>query len=253
MIEQYIGNSSFESLQRLLEGESGSGRALAENLEDNPICSVSYDGSIPCLLVRWRGYATSTQIRYILESLIQLLGRHRTSKILGDDSDLVSISAIDQHWIVRDWMPRAMAAGLKAAASVKPRGYFGQTAVNRILPFVPAGLAVQSFESAEQARDWLRTVHQPGHYRILYRRFKGGEPLNVFAFWCHDPSTGYFRQVARVALRSFWKVEGRSLEPFMSRQPLPELIVIETEAGEEVCRWSLQDEIRQLETADKSA
>lgn len=247
MINRQPDESVLDGLQHRLATESSDGRALAENLEDNPICTVCYDPSVPSLLVRWRSYATSAQIRYIHECLIRLIRKHRVSKILGDDFDLVSIAAIDQHWIAREWMPRAIAAGLRTVASVKPRAYFGQTSVNNILSFLPAGLAIRSFESLREARDWLRGVYRPGTYRIIYRRFKGGEPINAFAFDCQDPSLGYFSQLARVALRSFWKVEQGALEPVISRQPLPEIIVIESEAGEEVFRWSLEDEMRQLE------
>jgi len=253
MIDQPAGENVFDGLQHMLAVESGDGRALSENLEDNPICSVSYDPSIPCLMVRWKSYATSSQIRYIHECLIRLIKEHRVSKILGDDSNLESIAAIDQQWIVRDWMPRAMAAGLKTAATIKPRAYFGQMSVNHILSFRPAGLTIQSFEGLREAKDWLRNVYQNGTYRILYRRFKSGDTINTFAFWCQDPSVSYFSLLARVALRAFWKVECDSLEPVISRQPLPEVIVIESETGEEVCRWSVEDEMHQLKNSRPSA
>jgi len=247
MIEKHTVDNCLDGLQYLLDGESSDGHALADDLENNPICTVSYDCDVPCLVVRWKHYATSAQVRYIHECLIRLIRKHRVSKILGDDTDLVNIAAIDQHWIVQDWMPRAIAAGLKTAASIKPRAYFGQTSVNRILSFLPAGLAIRSFDNLEEGRAWLANVHQPGTYRICYRRFKSGEPLNTFAFWCQTPDLGYFKQLARVALRGFWKIQNASLEPVIARQPLPELIVVESEAGDEVCRWSLEDEVRELQ------
>jgi hypothetical protein len=246
MTEKHTAESSPDGLKRLLKMESGDSRALAANLQDNPICTVSYYPDVPCLLVKWKRYATSTQLRYIHECLIQLIKEHGVSKILGDDTDLASIAAVDQHWIARDWIPRAMAAGLKTVVSIKPRAYFGQTSVNRILSFLPAGLAVRSFESFEEGRSWLRNAYQPGTYRIVYQRFKGAEPINTFPFWCQEPSIGYFRQVARLALRAFWKVEDGSLEPVIPRQPLPELIVVEGDSGDEICRWSLEDEMLEL-------
>lgn len=246
MIEKHTADSSPDGLKRLLKMESGDSRALAASLEDNPICTVSHDPDVPCLLIKWRRYATSTQLRYIHECLVPLIKKHSVSKILGDDTDLASIAAVDQYWIARDWIPRAMAAGLKTVVSIKPRAYFGQTSVNRILSLLPAGLAVRSFESLEEGRSWLRNAYQPGTYRIVYRRFKGGEPINTFTFWCQDPSIGYFRQMARLALRGFWKDEDGSLEPVISRQPLPELIVVESESSHEVCRWSLEDEMLEL-------
>jgi hypothetical protein len=253
MIERHTVDSSLDVLKRLLRGESGCGRALAENLEDNPICTVSCDPEVPCLVVQWKGYATTAQTRFVHECVIQLIKKHHVSKILGDDRALVSIATADQHWIVSDWMPRAIAAGLKSAASIKPRGYFGKASVDRILSFVPAGLAIRSFERIEEGKAWLRGALQPGTYRIIYRRFRSGESINAFSFWCQDPSVGYFAQIARVALRGFWRIQDGALEPVISRQPLPELIVIEGENSDEVCCWSLEDEMRELQEADHSA
>jgi hypothetical protein len=254
MTQRQTGDSAFDNLQYLLEGESGDGSVLARNLEDNPICTVSYDPGIPCLAVKWKQYATSTQLRYIHESLIRLIKKHRVSKILGDDMDLVSIAAVDQNWIAHNWMPRAITAGLKSVASIKPRAYFGQISVGRILSIVPVGLVIQSFDHFEDARNWLRNIYQPGRYRVCYRRFRGGgEPVNTYTFWCQEPSVEYFKQLARVALRGFWKVVDGSLEPVIARQSLPELIVIEGESGDAVCRWSLEDEVRELRAAARRA
>ncbi len=251
MIEkQLTPETSLDHLKHLLAREPGNGHLLAANLEDNPICTVSYDHSVPCLMVRWKCYTTSTQIRYIHECLIGLLKKHGVSKILGDDTDLVNIGDADQRWITGDWMPRAVSAGLRAAASVRPRAHFAQISIEQILSFVPIGLVIRSFNSRHNARQWLRGVYQPGTYRILYHRFRGGDPINSYAFWCDDPNRGYFKQLAQVALRAFWKLDNGVLGPYIPRQPLPELIVIETETGEEICCWSLEDEIRRLDDDD---
>jgi hypothetical protein len=241
-------DNSFDGMQHLAAGESGDGALHADNLEDNPICAISYDASVPCLVVQWRGPAKSSQIRYIHECLIRLIEKHQVSKILGDDAALRRIQAVDQQWIVSDWMPRAIAAGLRTAASNKPRGRSAQASIKRILSAVPAGLAIRSFESLQEAKGWLGGVYRAGTYRIQYHRFKrGGEPISTFVFWSHQPSIGYFMEMARVALRSFWKADDGSLQPIIPRQRLPELIVITSEAGDEICRWSLEDEMRWLD------
>jgi hypothetical protein len=237
---------SLDKLRHLVARESVEGRALANNLGDNPVCTVRYHRDVPCISVQWKAYATSSQLRYIHECLIRLLEKHGVSKILGDDAGLVGIAVADQRWILQDWIPRAMAAGLKSAVCIKPRAPFGQTCVNRIVSSLPPDLAVRSFDGLEEGLSWLRDEYQPGTYRILYRRFRGGESIHTFAFWCQDPSVAQFLLLARVALRAFWKVQNGGLEPVMSRQPLPELIVVEDERGGEICRWSFEDEIQEL-------
>lgn len=239
-------NSSVEGLQHLLDGKSGS-LALAQSIEDNPICAVSYEGAIPCLVVQWRGRASSSHIRYVHEYLLRLIEKHRVSKILGDDAALTTIPAADQKWIVGDWMPRAIAAGLKAAASRMPNRHNARTSIKRIMSAVPDGLSIRTFESLGEAKKWLRGIYETGIYRIEYRRFqRGGKPISTFSIWCDNPNIGHFNDLARVALRSFWKEGSESLVPITAGKPLPELIVVTSASGAEVHRWSLEDEMRQL-------
>jgi hypothetical protein len=70
-------------LKQLIENESSDGRALARNLADNPICTVTRDDSVPRLFVQWKGYATSAQIRFIHECLIDVIEGHGVSKSLA--------------------------------------------------------------------------------------------------------------------------------------------------------------------------
>jgi hypothetical protein len=151
-----LGLSGLDALKRVIEEESTDGRALAENLADNPICAVSLDDDVPCICVQWRGYATSAQFRFVHECLIGLIERNRISKILGDNTALVSVTSEDQDWIISDWTPRAIAAGLRLAASKSPKGYYGRTSVDRIQAFISPQLRIRSFDNLADARTWLR-------------------------------------------------------------------------------------------------
>ena len=87
-----LEGGALKQLRILLEAESGDGLELLKDLEDNPICSISYDESDACIVVLWRRYATSTQLRFIHESIIGLIEKHGASKILGDDTALATNS-----------------------------------------------------------------------------------------------------------------------------------------------------------------
>jgi hypothetical protein len=105
-----------EHLRDLLKKESGDSLKLLRDVKNSPICSISFDDTVPCISVVWKQYATSTQLRFVHETILHMLGKYRVSKVLGDDTALPTIHADDQTWITRNWMPRAIAAGLKAAA-----------------------------------------------------------------------------------------------------------------------------------------
>ena len=137
--------------------ETVAARALLSDLQNNPICSVLFDADVPCLTVVWKRQATSAQLRVLHEGLIELIRKYKVNKILGDDTALPQIEPEDQVWIARDWMPRAVAAGLKLAANKSPDAYFGRLAIETIKASQSV-LAIRSCEHFEEARRWLKNA-----------------------------------------------------------------------------------------------
>lgn len=150
-------NPQLDKLRALIETESGDGLKLLRSLTNNPICSIFLDGNVPCMTVAWKRYATSTQFRYVHESLIPLLSKYQVSKILYEDTALPTIHLEDQRWIIDDWMPRAAAAGLRAVASKKPVAYFARIAVENIRAEVSSRVAMRCFDELQAARQWLES------------------------------------------------------------------------------------------------
>jgi hypothetical protein len=132
-------------------------RELLSDLQNNPVCSVVVDADVPCLTVVWKREASSAQLRVVLEKVIELIRQHEIHKVLGDDTALPQIKPEDQTWIARDWMPRAVAAGLRLAANKSPEAYFGRLAVETIKASQSL-LAIRSFEHFEEARRWLKNA-----------------------------------------------------------------------------------------------
>jgi hypothetical protein len=141
---------------RKLVSESHDGARLVQNPCDNPICKLSYNKNVNCVEVVWRKYATSPQLRYVHELILCMLVQYSVSKILGDYTDLPIIHAEDQRWIVEQWLPRAMAAGLKAAASVISMTFFGRVAIGAIQSALARKVQVRNFRDVHSARRWLK-------------------------------------------------------------------------------------------------
>lgn len=150
--------AGLERLRRLAAAESRDGKRLAANIEDNPVCSVSLDRQLHCVCLVWRRYTTSVQLRFIYESVLDLIGQHSLRKMLGDDTDLPTLHDDDQEWIAGNWMPRALAAGLRFGAYKRAAALSGKVARDRILALAPAGLTLRAFADLEEAQNWLRDV-----------------------------------------------------------------------------------------------
>lgn len=158
----HTGNAALEQLAQKLRVDSLDSRQLLASLTDNPVCSVRIDESVPCVTVVWKRYATSTQLRFIHESMLALLAQNGLRAVLGDDRALPTIHAEDQRWIVDEWLPRARAAGLAAAANLKPVAHWGQAAVASVQSALSKHVAIRSFESWDGAREWLRAAADSG-------------------------------------------------------------------------------------------
>ena len=148
-------DSELARLQKLVAAEASDGLKLSNNLQDNPICLISVDNSVPCVVVIWKRYATSTQLRFVHEAIIDLLAEHKLARILGDDTDLPTIHGDDQVWIVQNWMPRAVKVGLRAVATKRPSGFYGRLATETVQSLAPSQLTIGSFDDLDDARQWL--------------------------------------------------------------------------------------------------
>lgn len=150
--------AGLERWRRMVAAESREGEQLAEAIGDNPVCAVSVDRDLRCVTLVWRTYATGAQLRFIHESMLDLLKRHRLRKILRDDTDLPTLHDDDQQWIAGSWMPRAIAAGLRFSAYKTAEAYWGKVAMDQLMSLAPSGLTIRSFDDLEEARSWLGSV-----------------------------------------------------------------------------------------------
>ncbi len=186
-----MSRSSLAQLMRLVEKESIDGIKLLENPNDNPICSLSYDETICCVTIVWRRYATSAQLRFVHEAIIQMLAQYGANKILGDDSDLPIVHAEDQKWITEDWMPRAKAAGLRPRQPRFRSRFSAGFLSGAFRPGWPVKLPSGHSRIFTRARTWLRAF-----LRIVQRSSWPSKPCRgERKFWMQ-------RRQAKIGLRN---------------------------------------------------
>lgn len=125
---------------------------------DLPTCSLTLDNTLPGVVVRWKGYATSAELRAVHEQLLEFIRKHRVSKVLGDDTALASIASDDRVWILQNWMPRAVSAGLRVVAAKRSDNYFARVAVAEIENTTDKPMQLKLFDALSEARAWLQTA-----------------------------------------------------------------------------------------------
>ena len=82
--------------------------------------------------------------------------------------------------------------------------------------------------------------------RIEYCLLSGEvvDPFSISYPRGHEISFGHCLEIAQQCLSTYWRNEGGTLRAQMKygkSNPLPELVRVVGENGEEICRWSVDD------------
>ena len=123
----------------------------------HPLCTVTYDEDVPCVVMTWTAYAPGAPFRAANEEVLAAIVRERATCILGDIEAVHITDAADQHWLAEDWLPRAASAGLRHAALVTPAFELGHAPVRLIGESVPAPFELEYFDDRDAARAWLKS------------------------------------------------------------------------------------------------
>jgi hypothetical protein len=118
--------------------------------------SVKWDGVGATVLVEWEGWANSTEFAAMLDAGVRALKDHRASRLLADCRRQKVLSPADQDRADREWLPQALAAGLKRFAVVLPEsGLAGMNLKDRLNKVPSTKLEVGYFATVKPAREWL--------------------------------------------------------------------------------------------------
>jgi hypothetical protein len=120
------------------------------------VASVRWDPAGSTVLVEWEGWASSAEFMALLDAEVRALTEHSCTQLLADCRRQKVLSPADQEWGDREWLPRAVAAGLKRFAIVLPISVLATMNLQERLRKVPETvLRVGYFNTLEEARAWL--------------------------------------------------------------------------------------------------
>ncbi|HEY1419269.1 MAG TPA: STAS/SEC14 domain-containing protein [Candidatus Dormibacteraeota bacterium] len=121
------------------------------------VVSVSWDPQSSSVHLETQGgWADSAEFQAASEAVIEGLRAHRASRLLGNGRNLRVVKQADQDWMSDDWMPRAIAAGLRRMALVIPKSVLARMNLEQMVGKAPEGkLETAYFETLEEARAWL--------------------------------------------------------------------------------------------------
>ena len=120
------------------------------------VVSITWDADCEAVLVVWQGPGVASDFKALLPAEIAALQRHGASKLLVDCRLQGPLPREDQDWADTEWVPKAVAAGLRRFAVVLPANR--EAAINledRLGRIKTSELQVAFFERTPAARGWL--------------------------------------------------------------------------------------------------
>ena len=120
------------------------------------VASVSWEEDALLVFVKWDGWANSAEFAALIDAELRALNEHRGSRLLADCRRQKVLNPKDQDLANREWLPRALKAGLKRFAVVVPASVVADMNIRDSLDKASAaGLQVGYFATVEEARAWV--------------------------------------------------------------------------------------------------
>jgi hypothetical protein len=118
--------------------------------------AVYFDAENRLVRLDYYGHTPEQENRDSSDKSIELVKEKGVSKLLIDIRKMTPFSKEMQGWYIEDWLPRAVAAGVKSEAIVVPTSALSRLAVNATMNKVNT-LEFVYFDSVEAAQDWLNS------------------------------------------------------------------------------------------------
>jgi hypothetical protein len=134
-------------------------------LFDKKYGTLEYDEFVPCIIITASGFMSSEQFRNMLDigldHFVEKKRNHTRLFWIADTSKHVVRPDEDTRWVVENWNPRAMAAGVGHIAFVAPENVFGGRAVKKYADDTEKNsndIVINMFGDLQSAKDWCKSL-----------------------------------------------------------------------------------------------
>jgi hypothetical protein len=121
------------------------------------VVRVGWDHERATVHVEWEGWADSAEFAAMLDAGIAALKKNRGSRWLADCRRQRVLKPEDTERAEREWLPKAVAAGLTRFAVVLPESGLAAMDIMAREEALNARLRVGYFVSVDEAWEWLAT------------------------------------------------------------------------------------------------
>jgi hypothetical protein len=108
----------------------------------------------------WNGYVSPENVMQGCLAVLEAFQNQRSVSILNDNSQLVGRWDDSVEWIEKEWIPRALKAGLRYFAHVANQESFAAASAAQLSSRTHGLFEMRIFGDLEQAQNWLKERQQ---------------------------------------------------------------------------------------------
>ncbi len=108
----------------------------------------------------WFGSQTQESVRLGADACLEILTQNHCSFILNDNRMVAGPWSLALTWIITDWLPRALAAGLTHFAHVISPEPLARLSAENLHHRLGGTVQMQIFEELQNAQEWLKQAQQ---------------------------------------------------------------------------------------------
>ncbi|WP_125077744.1 hypothetical protein [Rufibacter latericius] len=122
---------------------------------------IEHNPELDIIDTLWYGYASQNDLRAAMEVGLKVLEETNCAYKLNDNIAFNGPWAEAVKWLEKDWLPRAMQAGLRFLAHVASPHSFGEASGEAMeVSLIGQKLKYKMFRSRQEALDWLKACQE---------------------------------------------------------------------------------------------
>lgn len=131
----------------------------SEAVFTNDSCKIFYEREDRYFHIKWFGFPRSLDFRKACNTVIDLMLKYKSGKLLTDNRNATVFSVSDQKWLNSEWLPRAIKVGYYCSATLTNDDVFINTAIKNISNKRDQNLVkTKLFTNEDEAIVWLKSI-----------------------------------------------------------------------------------------------
>jgi hypothetical protein len=128
---------------------------------DKPFLIVHYDEAVKCIIMEWKGFAFTNEMREGHNKGLELLKEKKAFRWISDLRLAKTVAEDDQEWLREDWKPRLLEAGMRYSAIIVPQSALGRIQMKTLMERSKDKIAERRyFDDIREAKAWLLTTNK---------------------------------------------------------------------------------------------